>query len=321
MSIRPVQIRKAFTLIELLVVIAIIAILIALLLPAVQQAREAARRTQCKNNLKQIGLALHNYESSHSVFPPGQLGFPKVFSAHAQLLPYMDQASVRNLLDFNDNPLPFGLPAPDGANNAVAARTKLPMFRCPSDREVISGNDYGTTNYAACVGNGVPNDGSMSGANGLIFAISKIGFRDITDGTSNTVAFSESVLGTGTSSTGTTPTDAFRQTIELTTGTVTSDTNCVIGGSTTWSGVRGAKWINGHYADTLYNHYYGPNSRTPDCNNGYHSHAHIAARSLHTGGVHALLADGSIRFVSENIDLTTWRNLATRSGGEVVSEF
>ena len=92
---------RGFTLIELLVVIAIIAILIGLLLPAVQQAREAARRTQCKNNLKQFGLAIHNYEASIGSFPPGRTGFPMIFSAHAQLLPYYDQANVYNGIDFN----------------------------------------------------------------------------------------------------------------------------------------------------------------------------------------------------------------------------
>src|SRR6185295_9523058 len=96
--------RRGFTLIELLVVIAIIAILIALLLPAVQQAREAARRSQCKNNLKQLGIALHNYEGSLRCMPMGRVGFPKVFSAHAQLLPYIDGANLRKIIDFNTAP-------------------------------------------------------------------------------------------------------------------------------------------------------------------------------------------------------------------------
>src|SRR5690606_7765532 len=97
--------QRGFTLIELLVVIAIIAILIALLLPAVQQAREAARRAQCKNNLKQLALALHNYESTHRVFPPGGLGFPYVWSAHAHLLPYIEQAGLQSLFDYDVPPL------------------------------------------------------------------------------------------------------------------------------------------------------------------------------------------------------------------------
>ena len=170
------------------------------------------------------------------------------------------------------------------------------------------------------------NNGSMTDSDGVIFAMSRIRFGDITDGTSNTAVFSESVLGSGSSSTGATPTDRLRQTIELPTFTATSTANCVVSGSTTWTGLRGAKWINGHYADTLYNHFLGPNSRTPDCNNGYHSQAQTAARSNHTGGVHVLLCDGSVRFVSvrfvsENVDIVVWRAIATRQGGEVLGEF
>src|SRR5690606_10397670 len=132
---------RAFTLIELLVVIAIIAILIALLLPAVQQAREAARRTQCRNNLKQIGLAIHNYESSHSVFPPGRLGYPLVFSVQAHILPYLDGANLYNLLDFDTAPS-FGPPSTPITRNEVAARTFIPTYLCPSDFANVKGSDF-----------------------------------------------------------------------------------------------------------------------------------------------------------------------------------
>jgi prepilin-type N-terminal cleavage/methylation domain-containing protein len=317
--IAPIAARRGargFTLIELLVVIAIIAILIALLLPAVQQAREAARRTQCRNNLKQIGLALHNYESSHTVFPPGTLGFPKVFSAHAHLLPYCDQAGLQSLIDFNFPPLDFGVPGWEV--NDFAAKAAIPMYRCPSDQERVPGSAFGSTNYVACVGSGLVNNGSSNAADGMIFVRSSVRHRDITDGTTNTVVFSESVLGGGASSAGSDPT---RDVLELPMGTATTPAACANSGGGAWSGVRGAKWINGHYGDTLYNHFYGPNATAWDCGNTFHNHALTAARSQHEGGVHVLLCDGSSRFVSENVNLDTWRHLGSRAGGEVLGEF
>lgn len=312
--------RKGFTLIELLVVIAIIGVLVALLLPAVQQAREAARRIQCRNNLKQLTLALHNYESSHRAFPPGRLPFPWVFSAQSQLLPFLDQANVQNLLDFDQPPLTFGF-LPSGADNEEVAKTRLPLFLCPSDGERVAGSAFGGISYPACTGTGLVNDGSISNADGAIYALSQTRFRDITDGSSNTVVFSESVLGNGMDSTGSILRDPLRQTVELSGATPTTPSACDPSPSTKWSGQRGAKWINGHYGDTLYNHFYPPNVATPDCNNQFQNHALTAARSMHEGGVHAALCDGSVRFVGENIDLNLWRALATRSGGEVVGEF
>lgn len=319
--------RQGFTLIELLVVIAIIAILIALLLPAVQQAREAARRSQCKNNLKQLGLALHNYESTHRVFPPGSLGYPFVWSAQAQLLPYMEQAALQNLLNFNVPPmLPFAGSYSVSAvtANDNAAQSHLSIFLCPSDSDRVPNENYGGISYPACAGSAIndpanaADDGSVSRSDGTIFSQSRISFRDIADGTSNTVVFGEQLLGDGEHSAPAAG-DTRRRIIELAGATQTTESACSAG--TVWKGNRGAKWVNGHLADTMYNHYYGPNSKSPDCHNGYHNFAITSARSAHTGGVQVTLADGSVRFVSENIHLATWRALATRNGGELVGEF
>ena len=318
--------RKGFTLIELLVVIAIIAILIALLLPAVQQAREAARRTQCRNNLKQIGLAMHNYESSFTVFPMARtLPFPFVFSPQARILPYVDQGNLHNLVNFNDAPLNFGIPGmPDGSTNLTAAKTKLSLFLCPSDIGSIPGNEYGPLNYVANVGTGLISAGDIDQGEGMFVTNSRLGFRNLTDGTSNTAAFSESLVGDGQTPSGSTPSDYRRGMYEVTSGsppTVPTPALCTAASSGSWNGQRAAKWINGHYGDALYNHFLTPNSKTWDCDNEYHNMALLAARSMHTGGVHVGLCDGSVKFVSDSIDLTIWRALATRAGGEVMGEF
>ena len=320
---------RGFTLIELLVVIAIIAILIALLLPAVQQAREAARRSQCKNNLKQLGLALHNYESTHRVFPPGGLGYPYVWSAHAHLLPFVDQANLQNQFNYDVPPLNAfnsgSFDATQVGNNDAAARVRLPLMVCPSDKDAVPGSDYSGISYPACAGSGLngsgtTDDGSISNADGVVFSQSQIRFRDVTDGTSNTVAFGEQLLGDGQNSAPPTGNYRFRV-VELSAGTQTTPAACTAAAAPAWSGQRGAKWVNGHLADTMYNHWYGPNSSNPDCQNGYHNYALVSARSAHVGGVHVTLVDGSCRFVGENINTDLWRALATRAGGEVIGEY
>jgi prepilin-type N-terminal cleavage/methylation domain-containing protein len=319
---------RGFTLIELLVVIAIIAVLIALLLPAVQQAREAARRSQCKNNLKQLSLALHNYESTHRVFPPGGLGYPFVWSAQSQLLPYIDQAGLRQLLDYSVPPMLAFAGSYDIArvtSNDTAAQLPLAVLTCPSDNERVPGSVYGGISYPACAGSGIndapaTDDGSVSNADGVIFSRSKIGFRDVTDGTSNTVAFGEHLLGDG-GNTAPANNDFERRVVELPMATQTTPAACAPGSAPVWSGQRGAKWVNGHLADTMFNHYFTPNANVPDCHNGFHNFAITSARSAHEGGVQVGLCDGSVRFISENIDGTIWRGLSTRRGGEVLGSF
>lgn len=324
--------RGAFTLIELLVVIAIIGTLIALLLPAVQKVREGANRMSCSNNLKQLGLALHNYEGVYHTFPPAQNPFPLVFSPQARLLPYIEQENLQRLIDFTQPPLDFfgtGTNPNDNASPNCPSKFQVKLLLCPSDAiwPRVPGSDYGATNYVACVGSGTVASGSFFQGDG-VFWNQPTKFAAITDGTSSTVAFSETLLGNGSTSTGATPGDAKRERLLVPVPTSPTPATCGsgAGGGNFWSGTRSTQWINGHYGHTLYNHYYPPNAANWDCGDSYgggdsSSSALTAARSNHSGGVNALFADGSVHFISNAVSLDTWRALATRAGGEVVGDY
>ena len=308
--------RRAFTLIELLVVIAIIAVLIALLLPAVQQAREAARRTQCKNNLKQLGLALHNYHGTYLCFPFGQ-DAAKSYSAISQLLPYFDQAPLYNLINFS-------LPYNDASNNS-ARMTELPALRCPSDSVNPISGQGGATNYMANKGGGViwldatgPNTGFPT-QTGVMYYQSSVRIGDITDGTSNTAAFSERLLADGNNSIVSPLADVFFSPAAPTTPdeAVTMCNAVDINNlANQFSLFMGAPWMHGQHT---YQHINVPNTRS--CGFFTILRANMPPSSRHVGGVHVQLCDGSVRFVSENIDRVVWRGVGTRSGGEVVSDF
>ncbi len=339
--------RRAFTLIELLVVIAIIAILIALLLPAVQQAREAARRTQCRNHLKQIGIALHNYHDVHATLPPGRMrstvdGAGRCFSAYAHLLPMLDAATLYNQIDFHADP-------DDPAKNGTALGQTIPYFLCPSDSfRVLQSNtvagvvvNSAVHNYPLCTGTTYPlsprNPGGVP-VTGVFFENSRTRFADITDGTSNTVCVSETIKAEGGPSIwdGVSATNGFVLTQgndNATNGPELTDyaTQCH-GSGLQLQQTRGSRWLYGAPGHSMYNHLRGPNDRDIDCRGGLpHSirtnywwdrlSLNVAARSRHTGGVHALLSDGAVRFVSENIDTPLWQKLATRAGGEVIGEY
>ncbi len=308
--------RDAFTLIELLVVVAIIAVLVGLLLPAVQKVRAAAARMECQNNLKQLGLALHNHQAALGRLPPGRgTPTPAIFSPHAYLLPHLEQDNLRGLIDFSAPPATFTVPPAtvyDGARNYPAATTLVRTFVCPADPTGgrVPGSAFAGTSYAANAGSGA-NSGALASGDGVFFLGSAVRLEDVIDGTSNTAAFAERTTGAG----GAGPGDVRRVMLEITGSGDTTATTCRPSNGS-WNTERGAKWIVGNYGNTLYNHAEPPNPTGFDCTNATQQKGRLAARGDHGGGVNVLLCDGSVRFVRDGVAPPAWRALATRAGGE-----
>jgi prepilin-type N-terminal cleavage/methylation domain-containing protein/prepilin-type processing-associated H-X9-DG protein len=339
--------REGFTLIELLVVIAIIAVLIALLLPAVQGAREASRRIQCANNLKQIGLALHNYLAVFDTFPPGRVRLRvdfegRCFSTFAQILPQLEQIATFNSINFNlnsddENDIDLG-----SGQNATVRYNVISTLSCPSDLDQKVWGLRAPTNYLVNTGTTYPISPfcqSKLPITGIFFDNSSIRVADITDGTSQTVAVSETIKSENGSAEvlewdGRTTTTGFLMTRGATNNgggpELMSYADQCTGAGLLMLNLRGSSWILGVPAVTMYNHDRIPNDLRMDCIGGLtHSRCDIdtldasslsvSARSRHPAGVNALFADGGVRFVKSSINLVPWRAVGSRNGWEVVS--
>jgi prepilin-type N-terminal cleavage/methylation domain-containing protein/prepilin-type processing-associated H-X9-DG protein len=306
--------RTGFTLIELLVVIAIIGILIALLLPAVQAAREAGRRTSCSNNLKQFILAAHTYHDIYEVLPAGRNR--REISTHAAMLPFYEQARLENLVDYTVSW--------NNAKNAAARSTRIKFFLCPSDSQSAVPTGYAGTNYRANQGSGVlwglpPSNPSninfgIPAPNGLFFENSFLPLASVSDGLSNTAAFSEHQKGdfnqgiaspADTFEPGTHPANADEAMAQC---YAIDTTNLAYQGRSD----VGAPWIQGYHSTTQYFHIMPPNSRSCMYPPGRIA---TSAASQHPGGVMVALADGSVRYTNETIDIHAWRYMGQRNDG------
>jgi len=329
---------RGFTLIELLVVIAVIAVLVALLLPAVQQAREAARRTQCRNNMKQLGLAIHNYMEQHRFLPPGatvDLGTSSTgnngsWGVHGRILPFLEQGNLYRQVDLSlawDHQM-----AIDGL--------KIATYSCPSDPRADEARDPGKgrpilypTSYGFNYGTWFVFDPQTRlGGNGSFYPNSKLNTAAFVDGTSNTLLAAEVRAWQPYTRNGGPAGTAIPATIADVQAQVAAGVQFKITGHT--------EWPDGRVHHTGMTTVCPPNSQVPfssggveyDCDfnswqegrngtAGHPTYASVTSRSWHTGSVNVALMDGSVRTVSETIDLAVWRGLGTRAGSETLGQF
>jgi len=328
--------RRGFTLIELLVVIAIIGVLVALLLPAVQAAREAARRSQCINNLKQIGLGLHNYHSTTDVFPIGQSvnnnsGWNGQ-SAQSLMLPYMEMKPLYDSINYSFEAYQ-DTPSPPTHPNHTGSVTVVNFFLCPSD------GNAGKTNINSYRANwGTTTQENPTQTTGLFARANVYGLRDTTDGSSNTIAFSEQLVGdnqgiptkrqtsvTGTGGSGTVI-DASQPTYTSLLADLDTCTTKFKSGSN-MNTQAGRRWMMGNVAYSGFQTIVPPNSTKyawGNCRFGCggcspDGSQFSNATSFHAGGVNALLADGSVKFIKDSVSMLVWMKLGTRANNESLS--
>jgi len=333
--------RRGFTLIELLVVIAIIGILVSLLLPAVQQAREAARKSQCKNNLKQLGLALHNYHDAFSQFPPSGCLSPfstsqQPWSAQAAILPFLDAGSIYSQINFSrgyHDPVNTSAYPPFGP-----AATRIPVLLCPSEinprartNPTTNAPEHFPLNYALNAGRYLVFDptGRLR-TTGAFAPNGNFSTADFRDGTSNTLGLAEVKAYTPRFH------DATPVPVEPPSAQAVSS-GYTAGGA--WSPTNGhTEWVCGRAIHNGFTTLFGPNTVIPHVAGGIPydidvsssregtsltnpTYGIIPSRSYHVGIVHSLLMDGSVRSLSNSVDIRVWQSLGTRAGGEVTGEF
>jgi prepilin-type N-terminal cleavage/methylation domain-containing protein/prepilin-type processing-associated H-X9-DG protein len=328
--------RRGFTLIELLVVIAIIGVLIALLLPAVQSAREAARRAQCTNNLKQLGLALHNYHSINDCVPPsGQAGDWNVckqnFSMKSRMLGNLEQQQLYNSINFSipNQWISIGY---DSFQNQTVRRVNIATFNCPSDAQgpIVNG---GVSQYPNNIGMARYSNGWYPGGPAWFLGADRIlnivvTFATFEDGLSNTAMFSEFVKGKQANA----KNGVHLSYQGITSATLDSNMRDITGNYTINKACQAAPYgaytsawdWKGEYWMTHdmgrgggYNHVNMPNQKS--CEAGSQIDGFIGASSMHPGGVNVMMADGSVRFVKNTVAQLVWYGVATMNGGEAIS--
>ena len=345
---------RAFTLIELLVVIAIIAVLIALLLPAVQAAREASRRIQCVNNLKQLGLAMHNYESGNGCLPPqmvlsfnaaGGVAWKSTWGATSRTLPYLESAALYHAINYNNKV--------SDASNATAVSTQVKTFLCPSEVNTLTltstntagvTTTYGLSNYAwsegtwytfGGAGMSAPTQGAIGTNLGRTFA-------SFTDGLSNSLLAAEVKTYTpvyhdcgtvpGGGPTGAMANPEIATVLAGVAASATSSGCRAVAGANGLPGGGHSRWCNGNSFYDGFTTALPPNTKSlagspaldsdmssKDEDDGGPTYASVTSRSYHPGGVNALFGDGSVKFIKNTINWRVWRSVGTVGGGEVIS--